>query len=470
MSAFKPPQKITSPVSAPALVWSPPSANLTFSPTGDGVPFPVSLSPAAHGPAAPWAPAPQRDPPRRVLGPAANRFENDPLPRAAPLSPHRDRPQGYDPPTPPTHAPSPAQNYPVRAIPSQNDLAAPGLVHKLDGAPRDYADSYVPKVDAQRLQIEFYEKQIRDKKIREPISNGHHEPAPRPPPYTVTDYTPAGGVSTFVPLQQTPDIEKARAHRVARLPDVVLRHETRPGGPPPARDDEPTEHGSVVTRVMRGPVSQSATITAGARTRHDPRPRAAPAARAADDLRGALDRASAPRRDGRSQVRPAPPAPPACPPAPPQAPSPRPPAIKYEPLSPRSPAHSSESAASRDSSPGAALSRSGSWQQLAERRSPASPRRVVARAKSMHLLVVPKLFEGGISRDALPDKRRTVEAYFAGAQTTTAAAAAPARASRRRAGGFALGRSRTMPSVAELQLLDESNADDAFEHLVSALA
>lgn len=76
----------------------------------------------------------------------------------------------------------------------------------------------------------------------------------------------------------------------------------------------------------------------------------------------------------------------------------------------------------------------------------------------MHLLAIPKLYEGGIAHEELPEKKRTVEAYFTG-QTSSRSGAS-----------FALGRSRTLPAVSELQFLDESNADDAFEDLVSALA
>ncbi|XP_063363998.1 uncharacterized protein LOC134652766 [Cydia amplana] len=337
MSAFKPPKKITSPVSAPALVWVPPSANQppVLSPTSDTTPYRPKQAPSPPAPTAPWVQAVENKP-RRVLSLAANKFEN-PSPRAIQMSPQRDRPYAFNPPTPPTYAPPPTQNYPVKAIPSQNDLAAPGLVHRLDNRP--YEDNYVPKVDAQKLQIEFYEKQIREKKLRESMSNGHYKPQSQtqvqPPPYTVTDFTPANVVSTFVPLQQTPDIEKARAHKVDYLPDVVLNeaHEPAPAPAAPRHssyaqkprspythsqqngthngdvaytnghglDEETTEHSSVVTRVMRGPVGQTATVTAGARTRHDPRGHA-PHASAADSLKNSLDKIPRqPRRDSRAQ-------------------------------------------------------------------------------------------------------------------------------------------------------------------------
>lgn len=440
-----------------------------------------------------------------------------------------------------TYAPPLNSGFPVKSIPSQSDLAAPELVKKFD-APRPAYDpptqayrhpqTYVPpsppynsskpsfdsqKIDAQKLQIEFYEKQIREKNRRE--ATAHRQKAPAPPqPYTVTDYTPANLVSTFVPLHQTPDIEKARAHKVDYLPDVVM-NETGPYGrlasptaaDRPARayapkakatgyaqaaphlingdanhadDGEPaTEHGRVETRVMRGPVRGAATITAGVRTRSDE------ARRPADSLRGALDRAAGPRtpverrRDSRAQV-PAPPLQNGHSPSP-HAHAPPSTACSRSPLAASRDSLASESA-SLGSSP---LSRSGSWHQLAQP-APApkapSPRRVVSRAKSLHLLAVPKLYEGGIGREQIGEKKRTVEAYFAGSngQSQSGVAAATATATKSHAatvkaraarsapaqGGFALGRSRTMPTVSELQFLDESNIDDAFEDLVSGLA
>lgn len=529
MSAFKPPTKITSPTNAPSLVWSPPSVlHHAMSPTTEQPPPPYvsAIKPIITSPpvqTVPWT-TPATENPRRIVN-NVSKFESPPPPPLAPVAPpaYRER-YVPNPPTPPTHAPPQIQSYPVKSIPSQNNLAAPELVRKIDDT-KPYVGSvpFVPK-DVQKLQIEFYEKQIRERARHEPITNGHSEPAEQKPPaplaYTVTDYTPTNVISTFVPLQQTPDIEKARAHKVDYLPDVVMnegdrneftrspiaqphqqnayqiRSSPHMNNKPTANqngesihDDGPTtEHGSVETRVMRGPVRGAATITAGVRTRNDDTRRGG----AADNLKGVLDKISSPKRDviaqierkkretARSQVRI--PVQNGISPLPAHAsPNPRPPAIEYEsPHSPgiRSPALaasresvSSESAGSFGSSP---LSRSGSWHQIADR-SPksTSPRKVVARAKSMHLLAVPKMFEGGIARDELTEKKRSVEAYFSG-QTASAsrshAAAVRARASRSTTQAYSLGRSRTMPTVSELQFLDESNADDAFEDLVSALA
>lgn len=523
MSAFKPPAKITSPTNAPSLVWSPPSiVNSVVSPTTEppppaynGTMRPVVASPPVQS--VPWTMA-ETNQPRRIVNNVPNKYQSPPPPQPIAPPAYQERPYIPNPPTPPTHAPPLVQSYPVKAIPSQNNLAAPELVRQIDDS-KPYTGSapYLPKVDAQKLQIEFYEKQIRESRNRarqEPLTNGHSEPAeskpPAPPAYTITDYTPTNTMSTFVPLQQTPDIEKARAHKVDYLPDVVMNegdrndfsrspgaqpHQQnvyRPRGSPHAINAKPspphqngdvsghdegptTEHNSVQTRVMRGPVRGAATITAGVRTRHDDSRRGG----AADNLKGVLDKFSFPKRDAgaverkkpqtaRSQVR-----------VPVQnGPSPLPAHASPTPLSPaggRSPALaasresvlSSESPASAASSP---LSRSGSWHQLQPAdRSPkaTSPRKVVARAKSMHLLAVPKLFEGGIARDELTEKKKTVEAYFSGQVVSRAPAA---RRARQPAQAYSLGRSRTMPTVAELQFLDESNADDAFEDLVSALA
>ncbi|XP_045517484.1 uncharacterized protein LOC123709916 isoform X3 [Pieris brassicae] len=240
-------------------------------------------------------------------------------------------------------------------------------------------------------------------------------------------------------------------------------------------EDTATEYESVVTKVMRGPVRGSATITTGVKTRG-----------AADNLRGVLNKLSSPkqevisqierkkRENSHNQVRLA--APPLPVLSPSHATSPTRPHA-FEGYGFRSPALaasresvlSTESPASRGSSPGSALTRSGSWHRLSEYTvKTTSPRKVVARTKSMHLLAVPKLYEGGISQDEFLDKKRTVEAYFSG--QTSPSRGQQAKPTCTSSAQFALGRSRTMPAVSELQFLDESNADDAFEDLVSGLA
>ncbi|KAH9635502.1 hypothetical protein HF086_014995 [Spodoptera exigua] len=517
MSAFKPPTKVTSPTAAPAYIWSPPSVMKVTSPPVDHTPaFPVNPGPIAPSPPAPSKPwATDADKPRRVVGIAATKFEANKQDLAP--APYRERPSAFHPPAPQTHAPAQIQNYPMKTIPSQNDLSAPELVRKADDTKLPPQDAYLPKVDAQKLQIEFYEKQIREKNRRDTVTNGHSDPMerkpPAPPAYTITDYTPSNGISTFVPLQRTPDIEKARAHKVDYLPDVVTNDTDRQrNGASPLQGRAPTspyspratnvtesphayqngdvpyangvdegvttEHDSVVTRVMRGPVRGAATITAGVRTRNDEGRRGS----AADSLRGALDKLSSPKNDvinqierkkretARSQVR----APVNTGRSPLLAPTS--PHATHSPgglAASRESVLSSESAGSLGSNP---LSRSGSWHQMVASPKSASPRRVVARAKSMHLLAVPKLYEGGIAREEITEKKRTVEAYFSGQQPQQARPSAGSSRPRALRQSYAppqpysLGRSRTMPTVSELQFLDESNTEDAFEDLVSALA
>lgn len=486
MSAFKPPSKIPSPTTAPAYVWSPPSLSAAASPSTERPPsFSSSPRPltATTPPVAPWQ-APESDKPRQTINTLdfQSKYES-----VAP--PPQPRSVMYEPPPPPqpTHAPPLTHNYPVKKIPSQNNLAAPELVRRMDDVKQS---AEPPTVDAQKLQIEFYERKIREKNARrvQPATRlakpDVKAAEPSQQSYTVTDYTPkVAPISTFVPLQRTPDIEKTRAHKIDYLPDVVTNETDRlrsqaartlparsPTDLPPVyrngdvytngtSEEGTTEHEIAVTRVMRGPVRGAATITAGVRTRHE--------TGAADALRGALDKVSSPRRDAAERKKREPPRSQVCAPgrSPPPAPHVRP--------SPPSLGASRESVASSGSaaSGGSALSRSGSWHQLAGTGGKSSPRRVVARAKSMHLLAIPKMYEGGIARDEVSEKQRTVEAYFAGQTAGTAVPAA--RSPQRRSGrapNYVLGRSRTMGALSELHFLDESNADDAFEDLVSALA
>ncbi|CAK1580690.1 unnamed protein product [Parnassius mnemosyne] len=416
MSPFKPPKKITSPISAPPNVWSPPSSNIIRSPTAENPPesafMPKSFVPSPPAPRVPWAS--DNEKPRKSVGHVASKYESEKF-----ISQTAPPPKlySYHPPTPPTRGTSPQiQGYPIKAIPSQNDLAAPELVKKIhETNPHRSPEPFPVPIDAQKLQIEFYERQIREKSRRGSMTNSDRKPpaAPAPlPTYTVVDYTPPNATASFVPLQQTPDIEKAKAHKVDYLPDVVMNE--RAGECPMTNGDveDATEHDSVETKVMRGPVRGAATITTGVRTRNG----------AADNLSSALQRLASPKHD----------------------------------IFPQMDRHAQKTQR-------AAISPGGSSDGSSNARSPASPaspRKLAVRTKSMHLLAAPKLYEGGITREQLPEKKRTVEAYFSGRAGTGRAGA----------GGYALGRSRTVATLSELQLLDESNADDAFEDLVSALA
>ncbi|CAG9561570.1 unnamed protein product [Danaus chrysippus] len=529
MSAFKPPQKITSPISVVPNVWSPPSSNIPVSPSVEYPPaYPVVSNPLSPGSGASNSfVLHDVDKNKKVNASHTPQFEKENQSQTV-IQP-KIYAYGFQP-SPPTHVRPQAFNYPIKPIPSQNNLAAPELVKKL-GEPKSIfsPEPYSPKLDAQQLQIEFYERQIREKHRRDAINESRDVPLHKPPPppaqsaYTIVDYTPQNVPATFVPLQQTPDIEKAKAHKVDYLPDVVMNEKnsfecnTPPGtrmtsaspskkkvpqehqnGDTTLKDETTTEHDCVVTRVMRGPIRGTATITTGVRTRHSEG--------AADSLRGVLDKLTSPKNNvitqiekkkqegSRSQVRLV--APQSIRPglSPPHASlSPRPSNASDHDGYPRSPAglrspalaasresvFSSESPGSRGSSPGSALARSGSWHRFGDSDKMISSKRVVARTKSMHLLAVPKLFEGGIPCEELPDKKRTVEAYFSkqsdrqSSSRTSGSQASPVRVRTTRSSqqqSFALGRSRTMPAVSELQFLDESNADDAFEDLVSALA
>uniref|UniRef100_A0A1A9V6K6 Smoothelin domain-containing protein n=1 Tax=Glossina austeni TaxID=7395 RepID=A0A1A9V6K6_GLOAU len=122
------------------------------------------------------------------------------------------------------------------------------------------------------------------------------------------------------------------------------------------------------------------------------------------------------------------------------------------------------------------------------------------RSKSGHNLAAPKMFEAGINKAEIREKQKTVAAYFSGQKSPTYQVANQAETqavqmrkssvNRNKAnekftanrksyvassptvfpigcsGGSALSRSATMPHIANLNLLDESNVEDAFEQLI----
>lgn len=147
---------------------------------------------------------------------------------------------------------------------------------------------------------------------------------------------------------------------------------------------------------------------------------------------------------------------------------------------------------------GSALSKSDSWHQICQltQGKPPSPPvsgRGVQRAKSGHnLLSLPKQYEGGIDRDKVQEKQKTVAAYFGTSEatstsTTTGGAAAAVRSKKtttttttinrikttakasvgNQKPSSGLCRSNTMPSMATTTTvkLDEENIDDVFEDL-----
>nr|AAL25270.1 GH02414p [Drosophila melanogaster] len=176
------------------------------------------------------------------------------------------------------------------------------------------------------------------------------------------------------------------------------------------------------------------------------------------------------------------------------------------------------------------LSKCDSWNQICQLQQTAGPSPAkynqpgspgeLRRTKSGHSLAVPKLYEAGIDKAQVSEKQRTVAAYFSGQKSPTGGQVEELRtsmttttSSRKSAinrtktseklsaaarkslssltttsngnvstaglgmvvrgggvggigGGAALSRSATMPHIANLNLLDESNVEDAFEQLM----
>lgn len=107
-------------------------------------------------------------------------------------------------------------------------------------------------------------------------------------------------------------------------------------------------------------------------------------------------------------------------------------------------------------------------QQSLERHSPEPQLR---RSKSGHTLALPKMYEGKINKTELVQKQKTVEAYFGNSKSpnpeiTTKASSRRFKHKTASANG-SLSRSHTMPQLNDLNLLDESNIEDAFDQLIS---
>ncbi|XP_046802929.1 titin isoform X1 [Lucilia cuprina] len=147
------------------------------------------------------------------------------------------------------------------------------------------------------------------------------------------------------------------------------------------------------------------------------------------------------------------------------------------------------------------LSKSDSWNQivmLQNQHVPTnttkfnqSPTNELRRTKSGHTLALPKMYEAAMTKTDISEKQKTVAAYFSGQksptqqetlveqQTTkrsvinrTKTSEKVSAASRKSLGTNlpiapgGLQRSATMPHIANLNLLDESNVEDAFEQLM----
>lgn len=115
--------------------------------------------------------------------------------------------------------------------------------------------------------------------------------------------------------------------------------------------------------------------------------------------------------------------------------------------------------------------------------SPISNLSALQRAKSSHNLAVPPLtnfYGSSVSPVEVSEKQKTLAAYFSAPKSPvnqsqmksnvslTRKSSIQAKIDRKNSGGGGLSRSKTMPSIkANLELLDESNIDDAFEELLT---
>lgn len=165
-----------------------------------------------------------------------------------------------------------------------------------------------------------------------------------------------------------------------------------------------------------------------------------------------------------------------------------------------------------------ALSKSDSWNQICQAanqsQSQTNDGRPLQKTKSGHTLQIPRPFEAGMKKIDVTDKQRTVAAYFSGekspqslsrsssqkniAETTIISTSANAQNKQqnttttttndkrksqitrikssekasisKQVPSSGIVRSQTMPYMANLNLLDESNVDDAFEDLFSSMA
>lgn len=383
MSAFKPlPKKVTttvmSPTSAypPPNVWSPPSvsgkvkklASNDFNkpiPTNNNniikngvenhtmpitMPFLATKPPTQRsplGPSAPWAWT-NNSKDNRILNLAVNKFEKAPqdetIPQPLHIPPYKEK--NFNPVTTQNGLP-PAKRLSLpqalQVLPSQGPLSAPNLVQKLENLKQHFdkkaEEEFPKKIDAERLQIEFYEKQIRqNSKYSKPSAIvpatrrfSEHLPSQNDySTYTVTDFTPPSPVSTFVPLPQIPDIEESKPRPLKKLPDLVLNNlsqdsskqspvvspskiivnnvtepmkqtspkiiEQKPAGKDDS-DANQTEYKAVTTKVMRGPVSGQAIIKPkSTQETYEKRDTAA------KSLKGVLQKFSSPKHDVISQI------------------------------------------------------------------------------------------------------------------------------------------------------------------------
>lgn len=125
------------------------------------------------------------------------------------------------------------------------------------------------------------------------------------------------------------------------------------------------------------------------------------------------------------------------------------------------------------------LSKSDSWHEICVANQTTtqkpSPKSGPVKSKSSNTLSVPKMFEAGMSKEEMLNKRRTMEAFLNCGKVTDAKPGVKrsinrvktsqkvSTQSRTTSGGIV--RSRTLPDMINPSLLDESNIDRAFEEL-----
>lgn len=138
------------------------------------------------------------------------------------------------------------------------------------------------------------------------------------------------------------------------------------------------------------------------------------------------------------------------------------------------------------------LSKSDSWHQICQQQqfqtTQGSQNLKPVKSKSSHTLAVPKMFEAGMSKDEMVQKRQTVEAFFTGTKSPPSLSKSNSRENiekdgrktsinrmktsqkisihKQMVGGIGgISRSRTLPDIVCPDMLDESNVDKAFEEL-----
>lgn len=144
------------------------------------------------------------------------------------------------------------------------------------------------------------------------------------------------------------------------------------------------------------------------------------------------------------------------------------------------------------------LSKSDSWHQIcllnqAPPQNKPAPRsapnaRNIMKSKSTHSVIPPKQFEAGMSKEEIAEKKRTMESFFGGNITSQQQSKSPSpgkvvkRAINRTKTSeknvqykmqipempTGLARSRTLPDIVCVDLLDENNVDQAFEDLFTS--